>query len=298
MARTPFNARVVISKIICHDEADGPGDAEPYLWAVLFKIDGDNYVVANGLTGNPWIMTKPGHHGNLNDIVYEGDTIRVPDAVGLFETPLKPVPVIDPNYRVILGEDQPGIIGLVVVLMEQDGWPDELATTGYDALADAVRLGIAKFVTKYQHNSSPPAQEDIAAEVKELKSMASRMVRGAIQEKMSGAQVAFYGSAGNNDDQIGAEAWFVDQDQLSTRGTIAFERRWDDDESDGAGDWTIRVVFLNADAPLDTTGCARLAEQVAAQQALLEETVDLHERQQLLQQIDALQRQQKLQGCI
>lgn len=68
MARSPLNARVVISEIVCHDEADGPGDAEPYLWAVLFKIDGDNYVIANGLTGNPWLNTRPGEHGNLHDV--------------------------------------------------------------------------------------------------------------------------------------------------------------------------------------------------------------------------------------
>lgn len=275
------------------------GDAEPYLWAVLFKIDGDNYVIANGLTGNPWLNTRPGEHGNLHDVVYEGDTIVVPDAVGLFETPLRPIPVLDPNYRVILGQDdQPGILGLVVVLMEEDGWPDDLATTGYDALVDAVRLGIAKFVTKFQHNTRPPSREDIDEELKGLKAMASRMVRGAIQEKMSGGQVTWYGSVGNNDDQIGAEAWYVDQDQLVKQRAINFERRWDDDESDGAGDWTIRVKFINADVPPETDVCERLAQQLQNLNGLLAETSDLHEQQQIQQQISAVQRQQKIQGCL
>ena len=182
--------------------------------------------------------------------------------------------------------------------MEEDGWPDELATTGYEALVDAVRLGIAKFVAKFQNRSSPPGKEDVAVEIAQLKAMATRMVRGAIQEKMSGGQVTWYGSAGNNDDQIGAEAWYVDQDQLATQRLIVFEKRWDDDDSDGAGDWTIRVLFQNADAPIDSVGCARLAERLQTLSALLAETTDLLERQRIQQQILAIQRQQKRDGCI
>lgn len=67
MARSSVRVRVQIADLLCRDEADGIGDAEPYLWPIFFKIDGDNYVVANGLTGNPWIASTLGGHGNLDD---------------------------------------------------------------------------------------------------------------------------------------------------------------------------------------------------------------------------------------
>ncbi len=298
MPRTAFNVRVQIPDIFCREEADGIGDAEPYLWPVLFKIDGDNYVVARGLTGNPFIAIKHGDHGNLADTDVDAFAlVRVPEALGVFETTLWPIPVVDPTYRAVLGDDLPGIVGIVAVLMEQDGWPDELATTGYAALVDAVQLGVAKFVTKYQHRPAPPTPNDVADEIEALKAMATKMVSGAIKEKMGG-DVFVFGTAGNNDDTLGAEAWYVNQDQLTAKSLIEFQRTWTDDETKGCGEWRIRVLFRNLDAPPDTSECPDLAARIDSLEEELAQETDLNERKKIQEKIAELKRRQKLIGCL
>ena len=59
---------VKLSSIYCRDEADGIGDAEPYLWTIFFKIDGETIKHTPNtltLTGDAVFHFGPGSHGNL-----------------------------------------------------------------------------------------------------------------------------------------------------------------------------------------------------------------------------------------
>src|SRR5215208_6304677 len=97
MARTPFTLRMQVFDIVCHDEADGAGDAGPYLWPVFFKIDGETFAVnAVGLIGFPQIFVTNGNHGNLGQDMDAGDQIFVPAAVGQLTKELIPIPVTEP----------------------------------------------------------------------------------------------------------------------------------------------------------------------------------------------------------
>lgn len=302
MARAAFNLRTQLTELVCHDEADGIGAAEPYLWPVFFKIDGDSFAVDSvGLIGFPTIKFTNGNHRNLGDSsVGEDDRVTIPAALGTQTTLFKPIPVNDPSFRIILGEDLPAIAGVVVVLMEQDSWPNDLAVTGYRALVDAVTLGVARAAASFQHNAAPPSQDDIDEQIALIKDLAEKMVKGAILEKMSGAQTGWYGTVGNNDDKIGSEVFTVTQDDFASVNTKAFERRWKEPESGGDGDWSITVRFTNLDGPppeVDPKQCAKLAAQLAALEEELADEPDINERKRILIAMGQLRDRSLRLGC-
>ena len=301
MARTPMNIRAHLVDILCRNEADGPGNAEPYLWPVFFKVDGDSYAFDSvGLIGFPTVVPMNGKHGNLGDTdVDQGDRVLIPETLGMLETELKPIPVNDPFFRGQIGDDTiPGFIGAAAVLMEQDSWPDDFATTGYDAFVDAIRLGVGKMMASFQHALHAPTHDEIDEQIAKIKVLARWMVKGAILNHMSGSQIAWYGSAGNNDDQIGVEGWFVSQDDFGDTNVKTFSRRWTDDESDGNGDWEITVRFTNLDAKATVPPeCAKLADAIHALQEELASVTDITERKRILQEISALKARSLVIGC-
>ena len=66
-----LNIEFKLERIHCHDEGDGIGNAEPYLWTVFFKIDGDTLAVnsdgpaAPFLQGAPTVMFTPGRNFSI-----------------------------------------------------------------------------------------------------------------------------------------------------------------------------------------------------------------------------------------
>jgi precorrin-3B methylase len=232
---------VDLETLICHDEGDGWGNAEPYLWACYFKVDGDNYAVqpGSGLIGAPFIEFRTGGHGNLGDTdVDEGDTVPIPESIGHWHTDLRPIPVNDPFIRSVVGENLPGIIGVVVAVMEEDGWPNDIAEAGYTAFVDGVHLGVTKVAASFQHALSAPTKEQIAEAITGVKASVATSVKAAVKNAMSGWQLIWYGTFGDNDDQVGSEAFSTDSDELATKGTMPILRRWSGDDS-GDGDWEL-----------------------------------------------------------
>lgn len=270
MARPTLNLKIALENVHCYDEGDGIGDAEPYLWPIFFKIDGDSYAVETGagLIGFPTIESRNGHHGNLGDTdVDAGDNVTVPESLGTWETKLKPIPVNDPVIKALIGDDLPGIAGVVVVLMEEDGWPGSLADTGYNALINSVTLSVAQVAAGFQHATHAPTKEEIDAAIKQVKDNAATMVHDAVKGTMSGWQLLWYGTFGNNDDTIGSEAWTFNHDDFAKDAAIDFVRHWDSDEA-GDGDWEISgtaigVVPCPANAFSDLFGASAAAGAAA-----------------------------------
>jgi hypothetical protein len=255
MARPTLNLSISLDNIHCYDEGDGWGNAEPYLWAAFFKIDGDSFSVpdaATGLTGTPVIVSTNGDHGNLGDTdVDAGDDVPIPPAIGLFESQLKPIPILDETVRELLGEDDlPGFAGVAVALMEQDSWPDSLARTGYEAFVSAVQQAVASVAASFQHATHAPTKEEMDAAIQQVKDTASSQVESAVKDAMSTWQQIWYGTVGNNDDTIGSEVFNADIDDFTADAFIAIVKRWDNE-----GDWQISGMMSGV-SPCPATALA------------------------------------------
>jgi hypothetical protein len=259
MARPTLNLEIKLENIHCYDEADGWGLAEPYLWPVFFKIDGDSFAVqtGSGLIGFPVIESRNGHHENLGtDAVDAGDDVTIPESLGVWNSSLKPIPINDPLIKSVIGDDLAGIAGVVVVLMEEDGWPDSLADTGYNALVNAVQLAVAKVAASFQKATEKPTKEEINAAIETVKSTASGTVHDAVKAAMSGWELLWYATFGDNDDRVGNEVWTVNHDDLEEDAIIDFSRRWENQEAED-GDWGISGSFTGV-SPCPADALARV----------------------------------------
>jgi hypothetical protein len=223
-----------LDRIHCYDEGDGPGNAEPYLWTVFFKVDGDTCVVntagANGpfLQGVPTIVTTPGNHGNLGTSdVDEDDNVTIPSIIGEYRTLMKPIPLTTPLLGV---KEVGGMIGCIVVLMEEDFTSGGAIARGHEALDRSVRDKLTSVLSTLSIGKPSPTEEDIQA--------LSDAIGGAVKQSIKdGVSVlGWIAGFGNMDDQIGSAVFRFSHNELEAAAgnTIPFSRRWANE-----GDWEL-----------------------------------------------------------
>lgn len=246
---------VKLDHIHCYDEGDGPGDAEPYLWAVYFKVDGETVVVnsdgpaAPFLQGPPVVVGTPGNHGNLyNTDVDEGDDVAIPAIIGEYHTTMKPIPLTTP----ILGRTEVGgLLGCIVVLMEEDFTNATAIAQGHDALNASVRDQLASVMSTISVAHQSPTDAEIDA----LSDKVGEAVKDAIGEGVS--VLSWIGSYGNMDDEIGSAVFRFSHSQLEgmNGAPLPFSRRWDNE-----GDWEI-FGSVTAVALPDRDNCCKTLER-------------------------------------
>lgn len=251
MARSTLNLTVALERLHCVDEADGWGNAEPYLWPVFFKIDGDGYSVETGYGlygGFPVIETRNGAHENLGHLsVDAGDDVEIPQSVGFWQSTLKPIAVNDPWMRDLIGEDIPGIAGVGAVLMEQDDWDAKDVGLGYNMFINAMTSEVNN-VGIYMANALVlPTGDEILRQLLHLRISASSRIFDAIVPTLFKLTEIFAFDSWNSDDVIGAGVWTAAHDDLASEMPIDFSERWT--EGDGFafyndGDWEIFGSFL------------------------------------------------------
>lgn len=107
------------------DEADGSGNAEPYLLTMFFKIDQDTFDYLETDTSK-WSYVPVATHENLGtnggDGWDAGHVIPIPESVGLWRTTLRSGDV---------PEDQTGVIALAI-LLEEDVAPSTETIRNYN----------------------------------------------------------------------------------------------------------------------------------------------------------------------
>jgi hypothetical protein len=229
-----LNVEFKLDRIHCYDEGDGPGNAEPYLWTVFFKVDGDTVVVNSDDIGNiflqgpPTVVTTPGNHGNLGTSdVDEDDDVAIPAIIGEYRTIMKPIPLTTPVFgKAEVG----GMIGCIVVLMEEDNTSDSDAQRGHERLDSAVRDQLGQILGTLSISKPEPTEEDIDAMTNRI----GDAVKAAIQDGVG--VVEWLLAFGNMDDQIGSGVFRFSHDKLesSAGASIPFGRRWENE-----GDWEL-----------------------------------------------------------
>jgi hypothetical protein len=230
MSRSPLQVQILLDHLHCHDEGDGWGSAEPYMWTVYFKVDGDTVALGDDLFlhGTATVTSTPGSHGNLGDTdVDAGDDVPVPAAIGRFSTALTPIPV--PGWVRELGvDDVGGVAGVAVVLMEEDGVSDAGAEAGHAALNQFIQQAIDALIPTLGASNPDVDEEDIA----QLTAGAEAAIAQAVQDAQ-GAWDNFV-SWLNADDHIGNKVWTFSHDNLVEQPDRDISQRWDND-----GDWEL-----------------------------------------------------------
>jgi len=229
MARKVIKVNLELDRIHCHDEGDGWGNAEPYLWTVFFKVDGNTVAVTESLTlsGTPTTQFTPGSHGNLGTTdVDEGDNITIPAAIGEWETFLKPIPA--PPSLSALFEDFGGVVGVVAVLMEEDNISDAGADAGHTALNNAVYGAIEQIISTRSISNQDVTEQEING----FTTAIQNQVKDAIVNQQNFFENLW--SAINPDDTVGVKVWLWSHDDIKDGGVFDFSHRWKNE-----GDWEI-----------------------------------------------------------
>lgn len=250
MARDLLRVWLDLERIHCHDEGDGWGSAEPYLWTVFFKIDGDTVALTESLTlsGTATVVGTPGSHGNLGaSDVDAGDDITIPSAIGEWSPLLSPIPV-PASLRPVVGDDLPGVVGVVGVLMEEDNVTDAGADAGHAALNAAVASALADVIATRSFSNPDITEEEIDQYM--------GAVRDAVSDAVKSQQSFFENlwSWLNADDTIGTRVFFWKHDDLAQGDAIEFSQRWGDD-----GDWEL-FGHINASVVCTAEAAAAASE--------------------------------------
>lgn len=125
MPLDPLSVTITLDSLICHSKGNDPGPrAEPYLWAVFFKVDGTTATLSDPdltLSGAGFTAPTPGDHGDLGvREVAAGQILPIPAAIGRFQTTLTAIPVSEAIQTLGVADHVAGAVGVLCVLMEQD----------------------------------------------------------------------------------------------------------------------------------------------------------------------------------
>jgi hypothetical protein len=226
----PLDVQIQLENIHCFDEGDFIGSAEPYLWVVFFKIDGDTVFVDESLTlqGTATVVGTPGNQGDLpSDDVDAGDDVSVPAELGEFRTVLTPIPLRTPIAGVT---NVDGVVGCIVILMEEDETENSAIAAGHNALNNAVQTTLNSLIPTLNFSHQSPTKEDIDRIKKEIASAVGDAISNdtSVWDWLSGF--------GDMDDQIGSEFFTYSHGDLLSAGPggIALSKRWHSE-----GDWQI-----------------------------------------------------------
>ena len=217
-----------LTTLECFDEGDGNGEAEPYMWTVYFKVDGDTVVLDNSfmLSGTATVVGTPGNHGDLGGSVDAGEDVSIPSSLGSFATTMRPIPTPIPGITV------GGMVGCIAIVMEEDSTPDQDIANGHAALNQELQDQLDALIPTLGLSNQSPTEADLAA----IQAAVQAAVYDAVADGVDGWDI-FVGLFGNlMDDEIGTTKWLYTHDELDAHagGSFPISKHWSNE-----GSWTL-----------------------------------------------------------
>jgi len=118
-------------------------ESEPYLWTIMFAIDGSTITQAGTkLTGSPQMFFGPGSHGNIGSGTESGVTQQIPAAIGRWSPDVEPIQLSNGTTTVSV----PGVVGVIGRLFEENMTPDSAMEAGHAALNNLVQSNLQDFI--------------------------------------------------------------------------------------------------------------------------------------------------------
>jgi len=225
-------------RIIAHDCGE-IGNAEPYLWQVYFKIDGETMyydTVSNSIQGQCKIVPTNGRHGNIPEME-DGDENDIPEDIGYYSDFLVPIPFVG-NFSI------QGFAGSLTILMEEDLVSDHGAECGYQALIDTLQEKLDsvmhdKFDELFELYFTE-GDEGLNEYFENLKDEITDAIKKNVKEAIKEHQNWFqnFGSWLDPDNEIGSELKLYNTNDISPTLSENLDYRWNNE-----GDWEIKGNF-------------------------------------------------------
>jgi hypothetical protein len=229
MIMKKYALKFSLNSVTCHDVGALGGNVRPYLWTMLFAIDGQGVKIKPDFTleGSGFFQYSYGSHGNLQvDKVVSGKHISIPAGLVTYRMELSPVGV--PYFK----QQLPGMVCLVSVLMAENNITEKGAEAGREALFHLIKDGVQKGIREFD-----PKEVDIYNLVDSIKAYFNRALekqaKGMVQAigkaiKSNQSLVQNIWSSFSKDDYLGFASWTFSTDDLESNDhQILFSKKWE-----------------------------------------------------------------------
>jgi hypothetical protein len=171
-----IRATIDVPRLHCREQFDESGNSEPYLWFA--------YLFADSTSSEVSVFVPPATNirALIPDNVGNNQTVPIPASLGNFQINLEPE----------------GLLGVLVILLEEDETPANAIAAGYAEFEVATRREINKFVVDLIIHGEPlrPPTEQEQQQI-------ARAIANSVRETIKSHQNIFQQFFLNQDDFIG-----------------------------------------------------------------------------------------------
>jgi hypothetical protein len=214
-----LDVRLTLQRILCYDAGENE-HAEPYLWPVYFKIDGDSVFLdrsTGNLSGKATVVAPGGAPRNLGrKNVHSGDWVPIPAAIGEYNTQLKLIPMRPPIGAL---DGVPSLLGCVAILLEEDNTPNNVVVSAYGAMRDALQAELDKLIPTLGLNKQDVSDDEVNGIIKRVKDAVTASVKSSSLWDL--LQTAF-----DPDDPLGDSVELLEYRILRDNPILSWSKYW------------------------------------------------------------------------